>query len=126
MGQIDGKTALILLVEEQHGFQKFSDRYYKYLRARAKQFYQYLCRVRGQLEAKEIIERIIESTRFELEHEWQDAFIISPQREDSHTEIDIFNTEKTDPKILLQQEFNEVRRELAEAEAAWEQRVAEA
>jgi len=122
--RVTGKEALILLLEDQMGFQNFDEAKVNFLKRKAKEFYLHLCKKMYEWQAREVINNIIERTRKDLEQHWQDAFVIDVQRENSSTEIDIMSKEGTDPQAILTQEFEEeqeFRRRLAKiAEACAE------
>ena len=94
MKKVDGCTALRLLIEHKEGYHsEYTEENLIELHKKACDFYRYLrkgCRIHKK-KADEIFTGIIESTRYELKHEWQESFYFSHNREDKEcsTEIDI-------------------------------------
>lgn len=118
MERVDGKTALILLVEEEAGFHDFSGSERKYLQERAKGFFIFLMKQgKTEYEAREICDRIREDTRKELEVDWPDAFRMAENRalNDMEMECDAMMCPQLHPEDAVNKEFNETR--------AYEQRV---
>jgi len=97
----NGREALMLLVEHDHGFhQEFTEEDIEYLREQRKGLYFYL-RKQGKTEeeVKDIFQGIREDTIFEITHEWQEAFLIGRSREDLTFEIN--------PALALEQKPQE-------------------
>jgi hypothetical protein len=117
---ITGVEALVLLVEQEMGFQAFTDREMGALRKQARGFYKHLRRKGLSRQAvEEIIERIRGSTRWELEHDWYDQFLVATRRVDSDFAIerDIYDSNR-----LSIAEYWDM--EVADDEA-WEDKITE-
>jgi hypothetical protein len=110
--KVDGKTAIQMLVERKHGFHsQLTEGELRHLRQRAQGFYLWLrSKQLSHEETDQIIDRIIDSTKRELERDWQEQFYISDKRVERNmaVEVDIFGAKDEAPESeKLEQECEE-------------------
>lgn len=110
MERVNGKTALILLMEEEAGFHDFNEEERAELLKQAKGFFMFLMRQgKTEYEAREICDAIRENTRKELEIDWPDAFRMAENRADNDMEMecDALLTPQNHPEKIIDSEFRD-------------------
>jgi len=89
MRRVDGKTALILLVEEEMGFHDFNETETRQLREQVKSLFMFLMKQgHSEYDVQEILDHIKEDTRKELQVDWPDAFRMAEGRAQSDMELE--------------------------------------